>query len=93
MRWRRLTDQQSDVCLSDSVHGWATTTPRKAALISAEAKETVLEVIGRPLHDQLRVEAMRGYALCGGNTTVMDLSQQFFDKVDRGRAGDTATPL
>ncbi len=36
---------------------------------------------------------MRGYALCGGNTTVMDLSQQFFDKVDRGRAGDTATPL
>jgi enoyl-CoA hydratase/carnithine racemase len=57
------------------------------------AKETVFEVIGRPLHDQLRVEAMWGYALCGGNTTVMDRSQQFFDKVDRGRSGQTATPL
>jgi enoyl-CoA hydratase/carnithine racemase len=29
------------------------------------AKETVLEIIGRPLYDQLRVEAMWGYALCG----------------------------
>ena len=26
------------------------------------AKETVLEIIGRPLYDQLRVEAMWGYA-------------------------------
>ena len=57
------------------------------------AKETVLEIIGRPLHDQLRVEAMWGYALCGGNATVQERSQQFFDKVDRGRAGATASPL
>lgn len=57
------------------------------------AKETVLEVIGRPLHDQLRVEAMWGYALCGSNPSVMARSQQFFDKTDRGRAGDTATEI
>ena len=57
------------------------------------AKETVLEIVGRPLHDQLRVEAMWGYALCGGNTTVQARSQQFFDKTDQGRAGETATPL
>jgi enoyl-CoA hydratase/carnithine racemase len=57
------------------------------------AKETVLEIIGRPLYDQLRVEAIWGYALCGGNVSVMERSQQFFDKVDRGRAGATATPL
>jgi enoyl-CoA hydratase/carnithine racemase len=57
------------------------------------AKETVLEIIGRPLYDQLRVAAMWGYSLCGGNISVMDRSQQFFDKVDRGRAGATATPL
>jgi hypothetical protein len=37
--------------------------------------------------------ARLGYALCGGNTTVMERSQQFFDKVDRGRAGATASPL
>ena len=57
------------------------------------AKETVLEVIGRPLYDQLRIEAMWGYALCGGNRSVMERSQHFFDKTDRGRAGATATDL
>jgi enoyl-CoA hydratase/carnithine racemase len=57
------------------------------------AKETVLEIIGRPLHDQLRVEAMWGYALCAGNRSVQRRSQEFFDKVDRGRAGLTATPI
>lgn len=57
------------------------------------AKETVNEVIGRPLHDQLRVEAMWGYALCGGNQSVMERSRQFFDKKDRGRAGVTTTIL
>jgi len=57
------------------------------------AKETVLEVIGRPLHDQLRVEAMWGYALCGGNQSVMDRSQQFFEKTDKGRAGKTSSDL
>jgi enoyl-CoA hydratase/carnithine racemase len=57
------------------------------------AKETLLECIGRSLHDQLRVEAMWGYALCGGNQTIMQRSQQFLDKTDRGRAGATATSL
>jgi enoyl-CoA hydratase/carnithine racemase len=57
------------------------------------AKETVLEIIGRPLHDQLRVEAMWGYALCADNPTVAGRSRDFFDKTDRGRAGATATPL
>jgi enoyl-CoA hydratase/carnithine racemase len=57
------------------------------------AKETVLEIIGRPLHDQLRVEAMWGYALCGGNPTVMNRSEEFFNRIDRGRAGTTPTPL
>lgn len=57
------------------------------------AKETVFEVVGRTLHDQLRVEAMWGYALCAANPAVAGRSQEFFDKTDRGRAGDTATPL
>jgi hypothetical protein len=38
-------------------------------------------------------EAIWGYALCGGNAGVMERSQQFFDKTDRGRIGATATPL
>jgi hypothetical protein len=37
-------------------------------------------------------EAMCGYTLCGGNAGVMERSQQFFDRTDRGRIGATATP-
>lgn len=57
------------------------------------AKETVHEVIGRTLHDQLRVEAMWGYALCAGNPSVMERSQQFFERADKGRCGSTPTSL
>ena len=35
----------------------------------------------------------RNAALCGGNTTVMERSQRFFDNADRGRNGATATAL
>lgn len=57
------------------------------------AKETVLKIVGRSMHDQLRLEAMWGYALCAANPAVPVRSQEFFDKADRGRAGTTATPL
>ncbi|WP_068395977.1 enoyl-CoA hydratase/isomerase family protein [Kribbia dieselivorans] len=57
------------------------------------AKETVHEIIGRPLHDQLRVEAMWGYALCASNPTVMGRSQEFFTRTDVGRDGTTPTPF
>jgi enoyl-CoA hydratase/carnithine racemase len=57
------------------------------------AKQTALEVIGRPFIDQLRVEAVWGYALCAANVSVTGHTQEFFNKTDRGRAGETATPL
>jgi len=55
---------------------------------SNRSKETVLEN-HRPafVRTSCGVTAMWGYALCGGNVSVMERSQQFFDKVDRGRAG------
>ncbi len=56
------------------------------------AKETVFEVAGLPLHDQLRVEAMWGYALCAGNPSVAGRSQEFFSKTDRGRAWRDGEP-
>jgi enoyl-CoA hydratase/carnithine racemase len=57
------------------------------------AKETIMEVIGRPLDDQLRLEALLGYALCGDNPEIVKRSAEFFDKIDRGRAGKTTTSL
>jgi hypothetical protein len=57
------------------------------------AKETIFEVIGRTLDEQLKVECLFGYALCGGNPELARRSQQFLDKGDRGRVGVNATPL
>jgi enoyl-CoA hydratase/carnithine racemase len=57
------------------------------------AKETIMEVIGRPLDDQLRLEALLGYALCGDNPEIVKRSAEFFNKTDRGRAGKTTTSL
>ena len=53
------------------------------------AKETILDVIGRPLDDQLRIEAINGYS-SGGPDTLGRL-QQFYDKTDPGRVGKHAT--
>jgi enoyl-CoA hydratase/carnithine racemase len=47
------------------------------------AKETVLEIVGRPFYDQLRVEAMWGYALCGGNASVQERSRDFLERRQR----------
>jgi len=55
------------------------------------AKETILDVIGRPLDDQLRIEALNGYSSAGPATA--DRLRQFYDKRDAGRAGAHATPL
>ncbi len=57
------------------------------------AKETILEVIGRPLDDQLRLEALLGYAICGDNPAIKERSEQFFARADKGRVGTTATSL
>jgi enoyl-CoA hydratase/carnithine racemase len=57
------------------------------------AKETIFEVIGRTLDEQLKVECLFGYALCGGNPSVEQRSQQFLEKKDAGRVGVNATSL
>jgi len=49
------------------------------------AKETILDVIGRPLDDQLRIEALNGYA-CADPEETMQLLQRFYDRTDAGRA-------
>jgi enoyl-CoA hydratase/carnithine racemase len=56
------------------------------------AKETILDVIGRPLEDQLRIEALNGYSSADPEETRA-LLQRFYDKTDAGRAGTHATPL
>src|SRR3954469_17339078 len=65
---------------------------RNSQVAVRSAKETILDVIGRPLDDQLRIEALNGYATADAEET-MGLLQRFYDKSDPGRAGEHGTPL
>lgn len=56
------------------------------------AKETILDVIGRPLDDQLRIDCENGYS-GAANPAVRELLQRFYDRTDKGRAGRTPTDL
>src|SRR3954451_7950129 len=56
------------------------------------AKETILDVIGRPLDDQLKIEALNAYATADPDETL-GLLARFYDKSDAGRAGTHETPL
>lgn len=54
------------------------------------AKETILEVIGKPLDDQLRAEAWNSYT-CVDREEARAMLRKFYDKVDPGRAGKSST--
>jgi enoyl-CoA hydratase/carnithine racemase len=56
------------------------------------AKETILDVIGRPLDQQLRHEAWNAYTSPDADET-MELLNRFYDKTDAGRAGRHGTDL
>src|SRR3954470_13158278 len=56
------------------------------------AKATVLEVIGKPLDDQLRIEGWNSYT-CVDQAEARELLGQFFDKSDAGRAGTKPTAM
>ena len=56
------------------------------------AKETILDVIGKDLDDQLRLEAWNGYTSPDVEETKAMLGR-FYDKTDAGRAGEHETEL
>ena len=49
------------------------------------AKETILEVIGRPLDDQLRLEALYSYSVMG-DREIVERKEQFLAREDQDRA-------
>src|SRR5436309_4780688 len=65
---------------------------RNSQIAVRSAKETIMDVIGRPLDDQLRIEALNAYA-CADPDETLGLLQRFYDKEDAGRAGTHATAL
>ncbi len=65
---------------------------RNDQLAVQSAKETILDVIGRPIDDQLKQEALNGYS-CAANPAIERLLDDFYKKEDAGRAGESSTPL
>lgn len=55
------------------------------------AKQTILDVIGRSLDDQLRTEAWNSYT-CVDREEARALLQRFYEKTDAGRAGGGSAP-
>jgi enoyl-CoA hydratase/carnithine racemase len=56
--------------------------PRRAV---ESAKETILEVLGRPLDDQLRLEALYGYAVMA-DPEIVERKHEFLERRDADRA-------
>jgi enoyl-CoA hydratase/carnithine racemase len=77
--------------LMDAAEALAATILRNDQAAIRSAKETILDVIGRPLDDQLRLEALNGYS--SGSPDTAARLRRFYDKTDGGRAGASATPL
>jgi len=48
------------------------------------AKQTILEIIGRPLDDQLRLECLYGYSTMG-NPEIVERQQEFLERRDADR--------
>src|SRR6478735_12793763 len=65
---------------------------RNSQIAVRSAKETILDVIGRPLDDQLRTEALNAYATADPEETLA-LLERFYEKTDAGRAGSHETDL
>jgi enoyl-CoA hydratase/carnithine racemase len=57
---------------------------RNSQVAVRSAKETILDVIGRPLDDQLRVEAQNAYATADPDET-MERLRRFYERTDEGR--------
>ena len=50
-------------------------------------------MLGRPLDDALRIEALNAYSLRADLEETMRLLRRFYEKSDAGRAGGHETPL
>jgi enoyl-CoA hydratase/carnithine racemase len=77
--------------LLGAAEGVARTILRNDQAAVRSAKETVFDVVGRTLDDQLRIDALNGYSF--GGSDIRDRLGDFYAKRDPGRAGRHETDL
>jgi enoyl-CoA hydratase len=70
--------------LMPTVEAIAATILRNPRLAVESAKETIVDVVGRPLDDQLRLECLYSYSTMG-NTEIVDRKTEFLERRDADR--------
>jgi enoyl-CoA hydratase/carnithine racemase len=92
LEWNLVTKVVPHERLMEEAETVAAQILRNSQRAVRSAKETILDVIGKDLDDQLRTEAWNAYT-CADAEETLGLLQSFYDKTDAGRAGTHETPL
>jgi enoyl-CoA hydratase/carnithine racemase len=92
LQWNLVTKVVPHDRLIDEAELVARQILRNSQRAVRSAKETILDVIGKDLDDQLRTEAWNAYT-CADPEETMGLLRRFYDKTDAGRAGSHQTAL
>jgi enoyl-CoA hydratase/carnithine racemase len=92
LQWNLVTNVVAHDALMAEAEQVARQILRNSQRAVRSAKETILDVIGKDLDDQLRTEAWNAYT-CADPEETLGLLQRFYDKSDAGRAGAHATDL
>jgi enoyl-CoA hydratase/carnithine racemase len=92
LQWNLVTKVVPHEALMEEAELVARQILRNSQRAVQSAKETILDVIGKDLDDQLRTEAWNAYT-CADAQETLGLLQRFYDKRDAGRVGEHATSL
>jgi enoyl-CoA hydratase/carnithine racemase len=92
LQWNLVTKVVPHERLMEEAETVAAQILRNSQRAVRSAKETILDVIGKDLDDQLRTEAWNAYT-CADAEETTGLLKRFYDKTDAGRAGTHETPL
>jgi enoyl-CoA hydratase/carnithine racemase len=90
--WNLVTKVVPHDDLMDEAEAVAHQILRNSQRAVRSAKETILDVIGKDLDDQLRTEAWNAYT-CADPDETLGLLDRFYEKSDAGRAGTHQTSL
>ena len=92
LQWNLVTKVVPHEALMEEAELVARQILRNSQRAVRSAKETILDVIGKDLDDQLRTEAWNAYT-CADPDETKALLERFYEKTDAGRAGKHETSL
>jgi enoyl-CoA hydratase/carnithine racemase len=90
--WNLVSKVVAHESLMDEAETVARQILRNSQAAVRSAKQTILEVVGQQLDQQLRTEAWNAYT-CADPEETAALLKRFYEKTDAGRAGEHATGL